>query len=228
MLDKILPVIRTCPTTAIHFESFVDSYTKRLKEYLSPPVVSIDLTRSSVLPLQYLEGVCKVDPCYITLHAKSNVDLYFSVQDGAWWAIRKAYNHAKNFDYILFLEDDIEFSSQVIPAIKKANFDTSIGYYSFYIPFGGFNVDKLSREQLFSGYFFGSQCLMMPMTSVKILIDNEKYIRENYPYGCDLQWSRFLFEQKKYIWTSVHSYVQHISSESRLNNTFHKSYCYVT
>jgi hypothetical protein len=227
MLYKILPVIRTCAADPHQFEVFVDSYMWRVDTYLSPPLVSIDLTKSCSLPRSYLRQLGRLDPIEVTLHSRSNEDDYLSIQDGAWWAIKEGLRYTQEFEYIMFVEDDVEFSSNFIDAIKNANFDPKIGHYSFYTPYGGFGVAKLDRSQVFGGYIFGSQCLLFPMVSIKLLVDNEQIIRKTYPYGCDLQWARFLFDQEREIWTSTKSYVQHMQSKSRMNNNNHQSYCYV-
>jgi len=202
------------------------SYRRHASSSLPPPIVILDISASAEIPLTYLNCLQTLKPRLIVIHTRQpNISVGDSVQHAAFFALRQALiNALPGEDHILFLEDDVIFSSYFEQALCDARYDPAMSFYTFYQPSQGYgDVDIIAPEMIYSGAFYGTQCLMFPKEAVQALLSNEIHIVKNYLPGYDLRWARFLTDAGKTSYTTRHSYVQHIGTSSRLGCMTHRS-----
>jgi hypothetical protein len=225
-IKRVCPVLLTCARNLTYSQVTSMSYEEHVGGWLPPPMVVVDITAGSVLPAPYLNTLVRLKPRCVSIHNKqSGMCDGDSVNHAAFFALQQAMSMLNDGeDHILFLEDDIVFSSQFSKALKEARFDQDMAFYTFYQPFKGYGEgDVISSELINSGHFFGTQCIMFPVKSVELLLKNQAYIEKHYPPCYDLRWSRFLDNQQRVAYTALKSYVQHIGTNSRLGCMAHVS-----
>jgi len=225
-LDSVLPVVLTCARRLDYVSQFVQAYVVNVGNKLPAPLVIVDTTISARLPGRYLSLLNQLAPRQISIHTRVGETDYDSVQDAARFTLQEGVGAAGAHKYLLFVEDDIIFSTKFIEALSNVQHETPFGYHTFYTPWGGFPVETLTREMVFGGHLFGTQCILFPVSSARLILDNIAEVKK-YPPGYDLQWSRFLYDRGLPIRTSIKSYVQHIGGESRLGCMGHVSHCFV-
>lgn len=216
-LKSIVPTIRTCDRDLAVTTTFVSSYVLLLKDHLAKPVVSIDTT--STEPSQpYLDRLQLLDPQLIKIHPKrTDLKRYDCIQENAYLTLKVGTEVIDDNEWLLFLEDDLLFSSQFIKWLKSNELDHNAGMYTLYHPQNGYNrvVDP--------NRFYGSQCMLIPAKSAKLLVENKEWTFANIRPGYDLRIARTLGHFGKKIYAADHSYVQHISPRSALfTNADHK------
>ena len=227
---RVCSVILSCARNLFTARLCMESYLHHAAANLTGPVVVVDTTPGPVLPGAYVELLSRMEPRCVTIHIKPHgCDDANSVQHAAFFALRQAMNMLDDGeDHIMFMEDDIVFSSQFGQALQEARYDQEMAFYTFYQPHGGYGErGPIRSDTIQNGYFYGTQCIMFPVSSVKLLLENQASIEYNYPPGYDLRWSRYLDSQQRIAYTSGRSYVQHIGVNSRLGCMHHKSATFV-
>jgi hypothetical protein len=228
--ETVLPLIVTCSKdTENVFKSFVTSYSGYIKDHIDNPIVVYDTTYFP-MAAKHMEYIMDLGPRVVSEHKKEpECGEYESIQRGVWFALQRAVEESKpETKWIMFMEDDIIFSSAFIRRLTEivdTNCYSNVGFISFYEPGGpGYYADPIDCER-----FYGTQCILFPMESIRILVNEVYHITRKYSPGYDIQWSRWLQHEKcKILYMASHavSYVQHIGFFSRLHNggTTHTSY----
>src|SRR5262245_32745620 len=108
---SVLPVILTCEAALDVTRRFAVSFAN-VRHVLKPPIVLVDQSTSPRLSGEYLALVASMSPVGVYVHPRpSGMSPYDSVQEAANLALELALRDSSEDDYILFLEDDIVFSS---------------------------------------------------------------------------------------------------------------------
>jgi hypothetical protein len=212
MERSFVPLILTCDRDLSITEKFVSSY-KTVQSGLGKPVVVIDISSSPKLSTRYISLIASIDPKTIYIHSRENdMSIYDSVQEAVNSGLQKVLEETKSDDNILFLEDDIIFSSQFIKKLYSLGIHQDTGFISLYLPDGEYGSLIIDPNR-----FYGTQCVLFLRKVLEEIVNNYEYIKSHIPPGYDIRWSRFLAERGYKLYCTDYSYVQHIPAISRLH-----------
>jgi len=222
-LEAIVPAIMTCAKSGDYVERFIDSYLANVRG-LPCPVVVADLTASNRLPWRYLSQLQRLIPRSIQIHPKvHNADAYTSINDASFYVLAKACEELSPREkFILFLEDDVIFSSKIMNYLGKTRLNPNAGFYSLYQPRGEYGSRLIDPHR-----FYGTQCVLLPEQSAKMLVQNQVEIEKTFDPNYDIRWSRFFARERKRLYASPFSYLQHIGVNSRMGCMGHQSATFV-
>jgi hypothetical protein len=212
MAFSVMPVILTCEMELAVTRRFVLGFCN-VQYVLKPPIVLIDQSGSPRLSGEYLALISSMNPAAVYIHPReAAMKLYDSVQEAANRALELALQDSSEEDYILFLEDDIAFSSHFAEKVINSYLGPETGFLTLYTPGDeyGFHIVEPSR-------FYGTQCLLFTRKAVEEIVLNRNYMMANFPPGYDIRWSRFLAHKDYVLYCTDYSYVQHLPSISRLH-----------
>ena len=149
---------------------------------------------------------------------------YDSVQEAANLALKLALENSAPEDYILFMEDDIAFSSRFAEKVANTYLGPETGFLTLYLPGNGYGFHILD-----SSHFYGTQCILFTRKAVEEIILNREYMMANFLPGYDIRWSRFLAHKGYVLYCTDASYVQHLPRHSRLHQIdgTHLSHCFL-
>jgi hypothetical protein len=223
MSYKVLPVILTCGAKLKVTKKFAASFANVMCA-LEPAIVFIDQSGSPTLSAEYLAVVSSIGPAAVYVHPREiGMSTYDSVQEAANLALAAALHHSDESDYILFLEDDIVFSSQFSRTITNTHLNPETGFLTLYQPGSGYGSLVVDPSR-----FYGSQCLLFTRKAVDEIVRGRDKMMANFPAGYDIRWSKFLAQQGYVLYCTDRSYVQHQSSRSRLRSKkLHRSDCFL-
>ena len=223
-LERIQPVVMTCALAILYLtEQFVASYEERVGSALPAPVVSVDLTAGTSLPDQYLGLLDRLRPVAVTTHPRlSGATDFESINDAAYAALESGLRETNGCEDLLFIEDDVLFSSKLIEFLSGLRLEPDTGLYTLYQPFSGYGSTVIP-----SRHFFGTQCLVLPCRAAKeILADRHKgWLCPTLTY--DLRWTRSLSFAGYKLYGAIKSYVQHVGIVSRYGSGAHRSDTFV-
>lgn len=212
MERNIVPLILTCDRDSELMEQFVASF-RTVQGGLSRPIVIIDISSSSRLSTEYLSLVASLNPQATYIHPReSGLSTYDSVQEAVSFGFNKAIQETAANDLILFIEDDIIFSSRFLGALNSIEIMPDTGFVTFYLPGNGYGDSEIDPNS-----FYGTQCILFPRTPLELIANSWDEIKSRIPPGYDIRWSRFLPEKGYKLHCTSHSYVQHLQSISRLH-----------
>jgi hypothetical protein len=209
-MEHVVPLILTCerPVTAEFFASFGTVRTGMLR-----PVIVIDLSTKDRLSPGYLALVSSADPVAVYIHAKGpGLTSYDSVQTGIKAVLERALQETKDGDSILFLEDDVVFSSRFLETLQTLKMPHDAGFMSLYQPGAGYGSRVIDPNR-----FYGTQCILFPRRIVQEMVDDWDVLMTNFLPGYDIRWSRFLASRGYRLYCTDRSYVQHIGKDSALH-----------
>ncbi len=147
------------------------------------------------------------------VHAREpGLSTYDSVQLAANLALALAAEHAEEGDYILFLEDDLLFSSRFAEVVSNTYLGPETGFFTLYQPGDGYGSDVIDPE-----CFYGSQCLLFTVPAVRQIVYHSEDMMARFLPGDDIPWSRFLADSGYKLYAADRSYVQHQPCPSRLH-----------
>ena len=219
---KIRPVILTCEEDIKTKIKFIKSYKKN-NISLQRPIIFIDAFKKPV-PKEYLNLLNKLNPEKIFFIKKVKNNRYDNIQN---FAIKNLFKLANPYidELMLFLEDDIIFSSKIRYVLKHIYLTKKTGFITLYSSFHGyFSKETNGLIQIINPTsFYGNQALLFPKKSVEILSKGFSELKK-LPRGFDHQWANFLSSKGYLIKSTNNSYVQHISKKSRLGATDRKYY----
>ena len=213
MERRIVPLILSCERDVSLTERFVSSYLT-VQAGLARPLVVVDISASPGLSARYLSLIASLDPRAVVIHSREpDQDLYNSVQEAVNLGFQYALKEAGPNDLILFIEDDIVFSSRFLAGLKTVEVQSDVGFISLYQPGNGYGAREIA-----AGQFYGTQCVLFPRKAAAEIADNWEELKKYIPPGYDIRWSRFLGERGYKLLCTDYSYVQHIGSAlSRLH-----------
>lgn len=140
MAFSVLPVILTCELDLAVVRTFVTGL-RNVQHLLKPPVVLIDQSQSPRLSGDYLGCMVATTPGAVYVHAREpGMSAYDSVQEAANLALKLALEHAAADDYILFMEDDIAFSSRFAEKVVNTYLGPETGFLTLYTPGDGYGL----------------------------------------------------------------------------------------
>ena len=216
----VQPVILTCSLDDSTTRSFVESY-RRLEYPLEPPIVVVDITKSRRLSPTYLSSINGLRPRMVEIHpAEHRRTAWLSVQDAAARALRLGLNHVGDGDSVLFVEDDIVFSSRFSQALGEMTVEPDAGFVTLFQPKSRYPSLVISPR-----LFYGTQCILFPYSALKDLVEcwprisRWARLRWGFKSGYDIVWANHLASRGYKLYRTEHSYVQHIGLSSRLGNT---------
>lgn len=212
MTFAVQPVILTCEARISITREFVAGF-RNVRHALKPAAVLIDQSRTPDLSGEYLGVIVSAGPSVVRIHsAEAGMSAYDSVQEAANTALALALERSSEADYILFLEDDISFSSKFAEKIANTYLGPETGFVTFYTPGEGYGSDVVEPSR-----FYGSQCLLFTRAAVQDIVRNREYVTANFLPGYDIRWSRFLASRGYVLYSTEASYVQHLPGISRLH-----------
>lgn len=211
--NQVAPVVLTCAAAPGYTRSFVESYLQQVAAKLPSPVVLLDLTATRRLPGDYLADLARLAPRAMHVHPQlDGASAYDSVQDAAFQALAAARQELRDDEgFILFLEDDVVFSSQFMSGLAAISSGPRVGFHTLYQP-----GDEYGSRVIDADRFYGTQCLLLPRSSVDLIVENRRQIELTFPPGYDIRWSRYLRSVHRTLYACEHSYVQHLGVDSRL------------
>ena len=221
---KIRPVILTCEKDLITTKRFINSF-KRIMHTIEKPIIFVDTFTNQTINTEYEnllkelnpEKIIKIKKLKLKISRSQNIELF---------TISKLFSQSFPYitDAMLFLEDDIRFSSKFEAIIKRLNFKKSTGFITLYSPYGEYSGK--TRKNLYEinpKDFYGSQAILFPKKIIKLLKENSEKLK-SFPAGYDHQWCDFLANEKYKILATNNSYVQHLGESSRIGSKeFHYS-----
>jgi hypothetical protein len=173
----------------------------------------IDLSTIDRLSPAYLALVSAADPVAVYIHAKEpGLSSYDSVQAGIKTVLERALQETKEEDSILFLEDDVVFSSRFLQTLETLKMPHDAGFMSMYQPGAGYGSHIIDPNR-----FYGTQCILFPRHVVQEIVDHWDVLMKNFLPGYDIRWSRFLATRGYRLYCTDRSYVQHIGKDSALH-----------
>jgi hypothetical protein len=212
MAFRIRPVILTCEGEPSGLRRFVLGFAN-VRHVLNPPVVLIDQSRSPRLSGAYLAQIAALEPEAVYIHPREGDGSdYDSVQHAANLALALALSAAETDDYILFLEDDLLFSSQFAEKVSNTYLGPETGFFTLYLPGDGYGSDVVQPSR-----FYGSQCLLFTRAAAGAIVAGREEMMARFPPGYDIRWSRFLAHKNFVLYAASHSFVQHQPGLSRLH-----------
>lgn len=222
-MHKVVPVILTCARDQAVTERFAGSF-RSVRGGLESPVVVVDMSASAKLSSGFLDSLVSLEPSLVAMHPRqSSMSFYESVQDAADFALATALEETDEDSYCLFLEDDIVFSSRFLERLGHAQSESGFGFLTFYLPGDGFGARQIDPDR-----FYGTQCVLFPRNSLERLVRERSEMHAQFPPGYDIRWSRYLASKGYPLYATEHSYVQHLSTLSRLHgHGTHVSNCFV-
>lgn len=209
---SITPVILTSESDLSLTRTFVSGF-RNVQHVLKPPVVLVDQSSSPRLSGEFLSVVGSLSPAAVYVHPlERGMSVYDSVQEVANIALQRALEDAGPEDYILFLEDDIAFSSQFASKIVNTYLGPETGFLTLYLPGDGYGFHIIEPSR-----FYGTQCVLFTRRAVQEIVDNTADMMANFMPGYDIRWSRFLAQRGFVLYCTDFSYVQHLPQTSRLH-----------
>jgi GT2 family glycosyltransferase len=218
-----VPVVLTCDRTPSALEQFVASFA-RVRSGLAPPVVVADTSASPRLSARFLALVAALEPRAVFIHSRpEGQSVYDSVQDAARYALVCGLAETAAWQSLLFLEDDVIFSSRFLEALRGIRLQPETGFVTLYLPGHEYGAQIVDPNR-----FYGTQCVLFPRDSAELLTSRHDEMAARFPPGYDIRWSRFLAAEGKRLLATQQSYVQHMGTHSRLHgHGSHQSHHFV-
>jgi hypothetical protein len=212
MAYSILPVILTCDADVALTRTFATGF-RNVQHALKPPVLLVDQSKRPQLSGEYLAQLASLGPQAVYVHpAEAGMSPYDSVQEAANHALALALQHAQAGDHVLFVEDDVVFSSRFAEKVANTYLGPETGFLTLYAAGEGYGSDVVAPS-----HFYGSQCLLFTRQAVAEIVHNVRFMMANFMPGYDIRWSRFLAHKGYILYTTDFSYVQHVPRQSRLH-----------
>jgi hypothetical protein len=212
-MRKVAPVILACDRDAALTRRFAESF-RSVRDWMEDPLIVVDVSSSTKLSRAFLQSIALVEPKLVQIHSRPyGVSLYDSVQDAAQCALTTVIEESGLECNCLFLEDDVVFSSKFAGRLGAARLAEGDGFLTFYLPGDGFGSQEIVPER-----FYGTQCLLFSREAVELLAREREEMWARFPPGYDIRWSRFLASKGYKLYATERSYVQHLSTESRLHS----------
>jgi hypothetical protein len=209
-MDRVVPLILTCDRDALR--EFVASF-HRVRTAMEEPIVVIDMSTVERLSAEYLTLIASMEPRAVFVHGReSGMKSYDSVQFGIGFVLAKAVAETAESESILFLEDDVVFSSCFVEALQALELPADAGFVSMYLPGDGFGSRIINPEE-----FWGTQCILFPRWAVQEMAENWDHLMANFQPGYDIRWSRYLAARGYKLYCTDRSYVQHVGKYSTLH-----------
>lgn len=224
MAFSVLPIILTCELDLALTRTFVTGF-RNVQHALKAPVVLIDQSGTPKLSGAYLSLIVATEPSGIYVHPReAGMSQYDSVQEAANLALQLALQNSAVEDYILFLEDDIVFSSRFAEKVVNTYLGPETGFLTLYAPGDGYGFHILEPSR-----FYGTQCLLFTRKAVEEIVLNREHMMANFLPGYDIRWSRFLARKGYVLYCTDASYVQHLPRHSGLHQGggTHASNCFL-
>ena len=143
-----------------------------------------------------------------------------SVQHAAARALQLALQNIEEDGFVLFIEDDVIFSSQFSRALGELQIRPDTGFVTLFQPRSRYPSLEVSPH-----CFYGTQCLLFPYRPVRDIVENWTMIsavlrlRWGVRSGYDILWSNYLATRGYKLYRTDFSYVQHIGIISRLGHS---------
>jgi GT2 family glycosyltransferase len=213
-MERNFPLILTCCRDVGITERFADSFGS-VRHAMEAPRVFVDLSNATRLPGRYLRALESLRPAWIEFHPREpGMNIYDSVQEAATTALAAVLPDSGPQDRILFLEDDILFSSRFGEALTQVKVDSETGFVTMYLPGTGYGSEEIQADQ-----FYGTQCILFSRRAVEQITAGREEMQSTIPPGYDIRWSRYLAAKGFRLRATRESYVQHIGGNSRLHGT---------
>jgi SAM-dependent methyltransferase len=218
-LEAITPVILTCARNIPLVERFVDSFVAHVGQALAGPVVVVDLTASCRLPGDYWPLIGRVSPSAVYMHTRPyGMSDKESINDAAFFSLACGMQEMGGREYLLFMEDDILFSSRLITYLTGLHLESDAGFHTLYLPGGEYGSAVIEPYR-----FYGTQCLLFPKHSVQLILDNREEMERRFSPNYDLRWAQYLGARGFKLYAAPQSYVQHMGAVSRMGSGSHSS-----
>lgn len=222
-LDKILPVMLSCARNKVFVEQMLQSFDEQVGEALPSPTLVVDLTGSQRLPGDYFALLSKLSPASVHIHPRAQgLSDKESINDAAFFALECGLTEMKDQEFLLFLEDDILFSSQFIPYLKDLKVEGDAGFVTLYLPGNDYGTSVIEPYK-----FYGTQAVLFPKEVIQVILDNRKEMEAKYSPNYDLRWAQYLGSCGYKLYAAPQSYVQHTGTSSRLGSGYHSSCSFV-
>lgn len=209
----IRPFICTCDKRLDSFKKFIASYKEKAEEYLLRPIVYYDGTDS-----EYLKLIESINPIEMieqgsVMQSVKNKTIDYKV---SWEFPLIAESYSE--DHILFLEDDILFSSRFGEAIEKGekyiNDWHSVSAITFFAHKHKYCPDVHNKAKWFfyrfpSSMYHGNLAVLFRKEFIKLWKEKRKEFWGDEDCGWDWKLSEFLIKNNKDIYCTHFHYVQH-------------------
>lgn len=225
--SKIIPIFMCCARSDELLECTFNSYVEYLYHRFATPIIYFNSSENEDENERFRRKIKELfgDLPYI-LHHNKIPHVYKAVQGasksclqhaltyarkkGAWWNYL-LFRKPVKYDGIMFCEDDITFSNLMYEAIAKFPLTSKTGFVTMYQPENGYRLH--SENEIDVPVFYGTQCLVFPLDSLKKLCYNMIESEEGY----DRVWAKTLAGLGLKLYALDASYVQHNQTSSLLS-----------
>ena len=223
------PFICTCSKRPETFRIFVKSYLENAKDYLKRPIIYYDGNEKEYHDLiDSLNPIEKIEQSSVVKDTKGKTIDYKCV-----WEFPEIIKQKYSKDYILFIEDDILFSSKFGEAIQKSEEYMKryggVALITFYGHQNEYNPQVHNKANWyfykFSGYKYqGNLAVIFRPELMDWWYKNRSLVWGNKQCGWDWKIGK-VFEKNKFRFYCTHwHYVQHQISTSAISGYVKKEY----
>ncbi|MDA9504185.1 hypothetical protein XI09_05285 [Bradyrhizobium sp. CCBAU 11386] len=128
-------------------------------------------------------------------------------------ALEMAWRHSDGDQYILFIEDDVVFSSKFAHMVTNTYLGPETGFLTLYLPGHGYQSHIIDPT-----HFYGTQSILFTRKAVGEIVAGRDEMMTTFLPGYDIRWSRFLAHKGYVLYCRDRSYVQHLAANSRLHD----------
>ena len=211
-MERIVPVILTCGRDVAVTRQFAASF-REVSHVLDPPRAWVDLSASPRVGADYLAVLASLAPAWVEFHPREpGQSVYDSVQEAATLALARVLPETGPDDTILFLEDDIIFSTGFAEMISTTRLAGDAGFLTLYTPGHGYGTAPLNPDQ-----FYGTQAVLFSRAGAADIVEHQAQMQAEILPGYDIRWSRWLAQRGFRLYATADSWVQHVGSQSRLH-----------
>lgn len=223
----IRPVILTCDRNIESTKKFILSYKERVTG-LQKPILFAD-TFDQAPNETYLNLLKELNPEAIVFIKKVKENRNDNIEH---FIIHNLVQMALPFidEMMLFLEDDIIFSSKFTYILQRLSFKEKTGLITLYSPYHEYLPIKTNGlvHTIRPEHFYGNQAVLFFKKTLEIMSVNAEKM-DAFPKWYDRKWAHFFKEIGYNILATNNSYVQHAGNVSRLrkDSRTHTSYKFI-
>jgi len=176
--------------------------------------VLVDLSASPRVTADYLNAIASLSPAWVDFHPREpDKSVYDSVQEAATLALARVLPDTADGDMILFLEDDVVFSSGFAEMLAATRLPDGAGFLTLYSPGGGYGTHEINPD-----HFYGTQAVLFSRAAAADIAEHQAQMQSEILPGYDIRWSRWLAKRGFRLYATAVSWVQHVGSQSRLHD----------
>lgn len=231
--SRIIPIFMCCARSDELLECTFNSYVEYLYHCFPTPIIYFNSSESEEEnerfrtkikelfgELPYILHHNKIPHVYKAVQGASKTCLQYALnyakKDSSWWSWRVWWNWLRGikpiqYEGVMFCEDDVTFSNLMYEAMAKFPLTSKTGFVTMYQPENGYRLH--AENEIDIPVFYGTQCLVFPLDSLRKLCYNMIESEEGY----DRVWAKTFAGLGLKLYALDASYVQHNQTSSLLS-----------